>query len=342
MTNIIAKTTQAPEEASNFREYTPFPSVFPNFPPQRLPLLTPGHTRLIVVGGHDEIGKNMSVFQYENEFLLVDTGLQIPDDAKLGAKFCLPDISFLLPLKEKIVGIFITNGHLDHIGGLRYILPALGFPTIYGTKLSIGFVRKELEEAGFAQKTQLVVIDPETTQAISIGKHFRVTYFRENYTIPDACGIRIETPHARIVHTGDFRFDFAPSINTPADLGHIAKIGEAGVDLLLSDSANSLQEGFTRSEADIGEGLEKIITAHPGRLIIATFSSLIGRLEQIAKIAEKHGRVIYPAGRNIMDGINLGQELGYITCRPETIQKPLNRTDDPAADKQIILTTGSE
>jgi ribonuclease J len=131
----------------------------------------------------------------------------------------------LLPLKKNIAGILITNGHLDHIGGLRYILPALDFPPIYGMKLAMGFVRKQMEEAGLRDKVELHIIEPEVTPSFTVGKHFQVTLFRENYTIPDACGICIQTPHARIVHTGDFKFDFTPSLR-PADLISISKIGD--------------------------------------------------------------------------------------------------------------------
>jgi len=251
----------------------------------------------------------MSVFQYENEFILIDTGLQIPEDTKLGAKFCLPDISFLLPLKQQIKGILITNGHIDHIGGLRYILPALDFPPIYGTKLAMGFVARQMEEAGLKDKAKLHVIDPTETPEFTVGKNFKISFFRENYTIPDACGICIETPKARIVHTGDFKFDFTPFIDRPADIAQIAKIGDRGIDLLLSDSANSLQEGFTRTEASIAEELESVITGHKGRIIVATFPSMIGRIAQIAKIAKKTGKLVYPSSRYVMEGFTIGKDL---------------------------------
>ncbi|MDD2566255.1 MAG: ribonuclease J [Candidatus Gracilibacteria bacterium] len=329
------------EKISNFNTSFEVPHIFPNLKPQTLPPLEKGHTRIITVGGHNEVGKNLSVMQYNGEIILIDGGLQFPESTMLGAKYCLPDISFLIPLKDKIKGIVITHGHLDHIGGLKHILPTLGFPPIYGAKLTIGLIKKQLEDAQILDKAKLFVMHPEDDGIFNIGL-FKVEFFRENHNIPDACGIYIETPNARMVYTGDFKFDFTPSIDKPADLSKIAEIGARGIDLLMSDSTNSLKEGFTQTEADIGVELHKIISESQGRIVIATFASLIGRIHQIIESAEKTGRTVFLNGRSMVENVRIGRELGYIKCNPNTIRRLTNAIDSVPDNKTIILTTGSQ
>ncbi|MDD2487314.1 MAG: ribonuclease J [Candidatus Gracilibacteria bacterium] len=338
--------SKAPKEGedgrpSNFSESINTPCIFPNLRPQTLPPLEKGHTRFVVIGGHEEVGKNMSMVQYENEIFIIDTGIQFPENHMLGAKYSLPDISFLIPIKNKIKGIVITHGHLDHIGGLKHILPAIGFPTIYGAKLTIGLIKKQLEEAGILDKTKLHVINPDIDGVMQIG-NFKLELFRENHNIPDACGIYLETPSAKIVHTGDFKFDFTPSIDKPADLTKIGEIGLRGIDLLLSDSTNSLKEGFTKTEADIGVELHKLISEASGRIIVATFSSLIGRAQQVVESAEKNGRTVFLNGRSMVENMKIGRELGFIKCNPNSMRRLTNAIESVPDDKQIILTTGSQ
>lgn len=329
------------EKVSNFNNSIEAPCVFPNLKPQILPPLEKWFTRIITIWGHNEVGKNASMIQYENEILIVDWWLQFPESTMLGAKYCLPDISFLIPLKENIKWMVITHGHLDHIWWLKHILPALGFPTIYAPKLTVWLIKKQLEDAWIWDKAKIVVTNPDSDWIFSIGT-FKVEFFRENHNIPDACGIYIETPNARLVYTWDFKFDFTPSIDKPADLTKIWEIGSRWIDLLMSDSTNSLKEWFTKTEADIWLELHKIISETQGRIIIATFASLIGRIHQIIESAEKTGRTVFLNWRSMVENVRIGRELGYVKCNPNTVRRLTNTIDSMPDDKVIILTTWSQ
>ncbi|EKE29486.1 MAG: hypothetical protein ACD_2C00163G0001 [uncultured bacterium (gcode 4)] len=326
---------------TNFNSSSDVPHIFPNFKPQTLPPLEKGFTRIITVWWHNEIWKNLSVMQYNNEILLIDGGLQFPESTMLWAKYCLPDISFLIPMKDKIKWIVITHGHLDHIWGLKHILPTLGFPPIYAPKLTIGLIEKQLEDAGIKEKAKLITTNPDTDGIFNIWI-FRIEFFRENHNIPDACGIFIETPNARVVYTWDFKFDFTPSIDKPADLTKIWEIGSKKIDLLMSDSTNSLKEWFTQTEADIWVELHKVISEAPGRVIIATFASLIWRIQQIVQSSEKTWRTIFLNGRSMVENVRIWRELGYIKCNPNMVRRLTNAVDSAPDEKVIILTTWSQ
>jgi len=330
------------ETVSNFSNHISSPCIFPHLKPQALLPLEKGHTRVISIGGNNEVGKNMLMYEYANEIVIIDAGIQFPENDMLGAKYSLPDVSFLIPSKDLIRGILITHGHLDHIGGLKHLLPALGFPPIYGTKLTLGLIKRQLEDVGILDKTQLRVVNPDVDGIFQIGAHFKAEFFRENHNIPDACGIYLETPTMRMVHTGDFKFDFTPSIDQPANLSKIGEIGSRGIDLLMSDSTNSLKEGFTQTEADIGEQLHKIISEAQGRVIIATFSSLIGRIQQIVDSSEKMGRTLFLNGRSMVENVAIGRELGFVRSNPGTIRRLTNKIEGVPDSKQIVLTTGSQ
>lgn len=329
------------ERLSNFNGAMEAPCVFPNLKPQILPPLEKWFTRIITIWGHNEVGKNSSMIQYDSEILIVDWWLQFPESTMLGAKYCLPDISFLIPLKDKIKWIVITHWHLDHIWWLKHILPTLGFPTIYAPKLTIWLIKKQLEDAWINDKAKIVVTNPDIDGVFSIWL-FKVEFFRENHNIPDACWIYIETPNARLVYTWDFKFDFTPSIDKPADLTKIWEIGSRWIDLLMSDSTNSLKEWFTKTEADIWLELHKIISETQGRIIIATFASLIGRIHQIIESAEKTGRTVFLNWRSMVENVRIGRELGYVKCNPNTVRRLTNTIDSMPDDKVIILTTWSQ
>lgn len=220
----------------------------------------------------------MTAYQYEDEILLVDGGMRFSANDIPGAKYSLPDISFLIPLKNKIVGIIITNGHLHSMGGLKHILPSLGYPKIYGTKLTLGLIKQQLEDAQMLQKTQFHIVNPDSDGIFQVSAHFKIELFRENNNIPDATGVYIETPHAKLLSTGDFKFDQIPSVDIPANFAKIGQIGLRGINLLLSDSVNSLKEGFTKTEAEIGMDVHEIISQAGGRVIIALSPNLIGRV----------------------------------------------------------------
>ncbi|MDD2516198.1 MAG: ribonuclease J [Candidatus Gracilibacteria bacterium] len=329
------------DDSSSFGHNNVPPFIFPKTRPQHFPLLEQGATRIVTIGGHNEVGKNMSMVEYDKEIILIDCGIQFPENNMLGAKYSLPDISPIIPLRDRIAGILVTHGHLDHIGGLKHVLPMLGFPNIYATKLTIGLIKKQLEESGIIGKANIFEINPDKDGIFQVGK-FKIEFFRENHNIPDACGVYVETPNFKMVHTGDFKFDFTPSIDQPANLSKIGEIGSRGIDLLMSDSTNSMREGFTQTEADIGDSLHKVISEAKGRVIIATFSSLIGRMQQIIESAEKTGRSVYLNGRSMVENARIGRELGFIKCKPGTIKRLTNKIDNVPDNEVLIITTGSQ
>lgn len=311
-----------------------------------LPTLREGYTRLIPIGGNNETGaKNMNMFQYGEEILLLDCGIQFAEPEMLGASYSIPDISFLIAYKKNIQGLILTHAHLDHIGSLKYILPALDFPPIYGTKLTIGIVKKWLEQEKWTRSILCYEVNPDDTKQIRIGKNFVCEFFRVNHSVPDSMGVYIETPSGvKIVHTGDFKIDFAPEIDKPIDLSRIWEIGRRDITLFLSDSTGSIKKGFSTSEKEIWENLEKIIAHHTkGRLIITIFSSWISRIQQIINICEKYGKYVFLAGRSIVENVAISRELGYLKAKHGTVKKMSPKTTEGIPyDKQVIITTWSQ
>lgn len=311
-----------------------------------LPTLRDGYTRVIPIGGNNETGsKNMNMFQYKDEILLVDCWVQFAEPDMLGANYSIPDISFLQQYKNNIKWFVITHAHLDHIGALKHILPALGMPTLFGTKLTLWIIKKWLEEARLISYATFVEVDSDSGEKLKIGAHFQVEFFRVNHSVPDCAWLLIETPGgARIVHTWDFKIDFTPTLDKPIDLAKIGEIGKKWVTLLLSDSTGSIKKWFSKSEKEVGDTLEKIISKHKqGRLIIAMFSSWISRVQQIINICEKHDKFIFLAGRSLVENIAISKELGYINYKPHRIKKmsPKVASELPP-EKQVIVTTGSQ
>ncbi|MDD2907849.1 MAG: ribonuclease J [Candidatus Gracilibacteria bacterium] len=310
-----------------------------------LPSLREGYTRFIPIGGNNETGaKNMGMAQYGDDIILMDCGVQFADADMLGVNYSIPDVSFLVNYKKNIKGFLITHAHLDHIGSLKHVYPALGCPTLYGTKFTIGLIKKQLEEAGLLSYATLVEVDAGKKEKIKIGQ-FEVEFFKVNHSVPDCAGLYIESPGGtKIVHTGDFKIDFTPAIDTPADLDRISEIGSRGISVLMSDSTGSTRKGFSMSEKNVGEELEKIVSNHhKGRLIIATFSSWISRVQQLIDIAEKYDKTIFLSGRSMVENVAIAKELGYINIKPGVVKKmtPKN-TEGILPHKQIIITTGSQ
>lgn len=294
--------------------------------------------RIIPLGGFEEIGKNMMAFEYEHDIVIVDMGLQFPTEDMLGVDYVLPDATYLIERKHLIRGVFLTHGHLDHIGGIPYILPKLGFPPVYGTPFTLGLVKKHLTEFGFLKQSKLITF--KATDHFRVGV-FDVSFFPVAHSIPDSVGIVLDTPCGRVVHTGDFKFDFTPSGQPPSNLQTISQIGDKGVVALISDSTNALEPGFTTTEKVIAENLEKIIEETTDRLIITSFSSLIGRLQNIIDSALKLDRKIFLTGRSIENNIAIAKQLGYIKLPDGLIQdvRKMNKYDDKHV---LILTTGSQ
>lgn len=298
-----------------------------------------GKLKIIPLGGLDEVGKNMMAVEYENDIVIIDIGLEFPSEDMFGIDYVVPDVSYLEANKKRIRGVLITHGHLDHIGGLPYILPRLDFPPVFGTKLTMGLAKKRIEEFKQERMAKFMVIDPD--KPLKLGQ-FLCSFFRVAHSIPDAVGIVIDTPVGKIVHTGDFKFDATPARNQlPADIHKMEALGTKNVLALFCESTNALKPGHSMSEKDVGETLEKIVRECPGRIIIASFSSQIGRVQQIIDAAEKNNRKIFVSGRSMRENMQISATLGYLSFKKDLIKdiKQYKKVPDHEA---LILTTGSQ
>jgi len=241
------------------------------------------------IGGNNETGaKNMSMVQYGDDLLLIDCGVQFADDDLHGIDYSIPDVSFLTKYTKDIKGFLLTHAHLDHIGALKHVLPALGMPPLYGTRLTLGLVKKSLTEAGLLPHATFIEIDTAIEAKHKIGQ-FQVEFFPVNHSVPDCAGIYVETPGgAKLVHTGDFKIDYTPELDLPFQMDRVEKIGKRGITMLMSDSTGSPRPGHTMSEKAVGEALDEVISNHTkGRLFIAAFSSWISRVQQLITICER-------------------------------------------------------
>ena len=257
-----------------------------------------------------------------------------------GVDYIIPDISYLLAKKKNIKGIFITHGHLDHIGAIKNIIGDLNYPIIHTTPLALGLIKKSLDDKDL-KNLKYKLVDPEI-DIVKLGS-FIIEFFHVNHSIPEAMGLAIHTPKGMIVHSGDFKIDFIPAIDKPADLGKISRIGQEGVKLYLGESTNARVPGHTPSEKVIGENITKVINAHSRqRIVVSTFASNIGRIIQIIDSAVRQNRVIFLAGRSMVNNIQLCQELGYIKVPKEMIRMVSNEIDQMPNERVLILCTGSQ
>lgn len=323
-------------------------SPFFNFPETKfyLPTLREWYTRCIPVGWNNETwAKNMDMFQYWEEILIVDCWIQFAEPDMLWANFSIPDISFLIPYKKNIVWLIITHAHLDHIWSLKYILPALWFPTLYWTKLTLGIIKKWLEENKLLNYCKFVEINWDTSEVVKIWNNFNCEFFRVNHSVPDCVWVYIETPSwFKVVHTWDFKIDFAPELDKPADLSRIWELWRRWIDLLLSDSTWSIRKWFSTSEKEIWENLEKIISNHSKwRLIITIFASWISRVQQIINACEKHWKYVFLSWRSMVENIAIAKELWYIKTKSTVVKKMSQKnTEWIPLEKQVIITTWSQ
>jgi ribonuclease J len=294
--------------------------------------------KIIPLGGLSEIGKNMMIMEYENDIIVIDSGLMFPSEDMLGIDLVIPDISYLVERKERIRGIVITHGHEDHIGALPYIINQLGNVPIYATKLTQGLISVKLKEGKVPGGAKLKTIT--TGVQVPLGK-FRIEFFSVCHSIPDSVGIIIYTPVGTVVHTGDFKLDYTPVDARPTDLSRISQVGAQGVLLLMSDSTYAELPGYTPSEKVVGETLDRIMANAPGRVIVTTFSSLIARIQQVIDSANKYGRKVFIVGRSMTDTVKMSIELGYLNA-PNGVLGRLEESRGLPHNKVVFITTGSQ
>ena len=293
--------------------------------------------KIIPLGGLLEIGKNITVFEYENDIVIVDCGIAFPEDDMLGVDLVIPDVTYLEKNKEKIRGMVITHGHEDHIGSIPYFLKQINVP-IYATKLTAGLISNKLEEHKLLKSTKLKIVNQG--EKITLGK-MKVEFIRSCHSIPDAVALAIHTPVGVVVHTGDFKIDYTPIDNKRMDLGRLAELGNKGVLALLSDSTNSERKGYTMSESTVGEVFDKLFLNCTKRIVVATFASNIHRIQQIVDSAVKYNRKVSVCGRSMINVIQTAVELGYINV-PENTFIDIDMIKNYTDDQLVILTTGSQ
>lgn len=302
-----------------------------------LPTFKKSNLKIIALGGLDEIGKNITIFEYEDEIVLVDCGLEFPDDDMLGVDIVIPDVTYLVRNKNKIKGLFITHGHEDHIGAIPYVLKQVNMP-IYATRLTAKLIEHKLEEHRLLRITKLNIV--EQGQIINAGK-MSVEFIRSSHSIPDACMLAIHTPAGVVVHTGDFKVDYTPIDGQIIDFARLAELGSKGVLALLADSTNSERKGFTLSEKSIGPVFDSLFEGCKKRIVVATFASNVHRVQQIVNSAVKFGRKIAVSGRSMINMINSARELNYIDA-PDNLFIDIDNIKNYTDEQLVIMTTGSQ
>ena len=293
--------------------------------------------KIIPLGGIEEIGKNITVFEYENDIIVVDCGLEFPTDDMLGIDLVIPDVSYLVKNKEKIRGMVITHGHEDHIGSIPYVLQQVNIP-IYATKLTIGLIKGKLEEHHLLRSSELHEV--EQGQTVKLGK-FSVEFISSCHSIPDSVMLAISTPTGTILHTGDFKIDYTPIDVKQMNLGRIAELGNKGILALMSDSTNAERKGFTMSESSVGEVFDKLFMNCKKRIVVATFASNVHRVQQIVDSAVKYNRKIAVCGRSMIKMIETAMEIGYIDA-PEDTFIDIDLIKNYNDEQLVIITTGSQ
>ena len=298
----------------------------------------PPELRVIPLGGLGEIGKNMMALELGDDIIVVDCGVQFPEERMLGVDLIIPDVSYLVERSDRVRAILITHGHEDHIGALPFVLPQLQVP-VYAPRLAHGLISAKLKERRATRESQIEPIDPGV--AYQFGQNFTATWFRVCHSIPDAMGIAIETPVGTVIHTGDFKIDHTPVDGRIFDLPALANYGDDGVLLLLSDSTYAEVPGYTPSERVVGEALDRAIGEAEGRVMVATFASLVSRVQQVVDAAHRHGRKVSIVGRSMVDTVAVATELGYLTIPPE-ILVPMSVSRKLPPEQVVLMTTGSQ
>ena len=300
--------------------------------------MTTENIRLIPLGGLGEVGKNMMVVEYGDDIIIIDSGLMFPDDEMFGVDLVIPDTGYLLDKKQRIRGIFITHGHEDHIGSLAYVLPMLDFPPIFATRLTQGLISVKLKEHKLLDKTIINLVTPG--DQVSLGECL-VEIVRVNHSVPDAVALAIHTPTGTIVHTGDYKFDHTPTDGQPADFGTLARIGNQGVLVMMGDSTRVESPGYTPSERVINDSFDKIFANAPGRIIIATFASLLSRVQQVIDTASRYERVVALVGRSMVNNVQMAIDLEYLNIPKAMLIRAEDINKFPA-ERVVIICTGSQ
>jgi ribonuclease J len=311
----------------------------PKSPTEKIIESPDGKLRVIVLGGLEEVGRNMTLIEYEREIIIIDMGLQFPEEDMPGIDYIIPNITYLKDKAEWIKGVIITHGHYDHIGGIQHIMGEIGNPPIFMGKLTAALVKKKCSEYKSCPQLHESLIDENTV--LRLGRSFRVGFLRVNHSIPDCFAVIVDTPVGRIIHTGDFKIDYSPVNDKPADLQRIAQIGSEGVLLLMSDSTDSTHSGYQISESAIGTEMDKFFEKIQGRIIIGTFASQLARVQKLFDLAEKHGRRIYLQGRSMNDNVEIAHQIGYMKFNPRILvtDNELSRLPD---NKVMIIGTGAQ
>ena len=293
--------------------------------------------KIIPLGGLNEIGKNMTVFSYGNDMIIVDCGMAFPDEEMLGVDIVIPDFSFVVKNSDKIRGVVLTHGHEDHIGGLAYLLKEINVP-IYGTNLTLGLVQNKLKEHNLLSSTVLNRVFPGDT--VPLG-NFKVEFIRSNHSIPDAVALAIHSPAGIVLHTGDFKIDTTPIQGDMIDLARIGELGKQGVLALMSDSTNAERSGYTMSERIVGSTFENVFKSTKSRIIVATFASNVHRMQQVINAAVNNGRKIAVSGRSMLNLIEVATELGYMKI-PANAMIDIDDIKKYKPQQLTIITTGSQ
>ena len=291
---------------------------------------------IIPLGGLGEIGKNMTVFRYGDDIILVDAGLMFPEDDMLGIDLVIPDITYLVENKDKVKAIFLTHGHEDHIGALPYVMKQIGAP-VYGTALTLGILQGRLKENGVSSEACKIIKPGDKIHA----GNFKVEFIRVNHSIPDAVALAIHTPIGIIIHTGDFKFDQTPVDGQVTEFNKFAEFGDQGVLALMADSTNAERPGYTQSEKIVGQTFDDEFRYAKNRIIVATFSSNVHRIQQVVDSAVRYKRKVAVIGRSMVNVVNISMELGYLKI-PEGVLIDIDESNIYTPDKIVIITTGSQ
>jgi len=294
--------------------------------------------RIIPLGGLGEIGKNCLLVEFQDEIVMIDAGVMFPENDMLGVDLVIPDITYLQDKLDRIRGLVITHGHEDHIGALPYLLPRLGMPPLYATRLTQGLIAIKLKEHKLLDQARLQTI--QAGDSISLGP-FQIEFFHVSHSIPDGVGLALHTPIGTVVHSGDFKFDHTPVDGRLTDFARLASLGQQGVLVLLSDSTNADSPGYTPSEKLVGEMFDHVFARAAKRIIIATFASNISRIQQVVDAALRYDRRVGIVGRSMVENVRMARDLGYLDV-PEGVLLRLDELNRLPPDQVVVITTGSQ